>query len=205
MSNKFFQTREVLEHCLAFIDGKVIDVGAGNAKYKSLILKKAASYLAFDIVPGKNVDVVGDVLSMPFENGSFDTAISTQVLEHVEKPWIMVKEINRILRPGGICFLSAPFLVSYHPDPTDFFRYTKEGVHSLFKNEGFEIVECGTYGRLFSSIFEIINIGYFKKKRFRGQEKLLKYFQHLAIWLDGFIKNENIFSNVYIVAKKNNL
>ncbi len=202
MKKRFYQTRQIIEHSLPYIRDKVVDIGAGTAKYKSMILSKASSYTSFDVVPGKNIDVVGDVLAMPFENESFDTVISTQVLEHVEKPWVMIKEIKRILKLQGICILTAPFLVSYHPDPTDFFRYTKEGITSLFKNEGFEIIEAGTYNRLFSTFLEIIHIGYFRQKKFKGQELVLKHLQNFCGWLDKFVKNENIYCNVYIIAKK---
>ena len=201
---KFNCTRDIVNHSLPYVQGKVIDVGAGSAKYKTIILKKADAYLAFDVVAGDNIDHVGDVLNMPFANESFDTVISTQVLEHVEKPWVMIKEIERILKPNGICILTAPFLISYHPDPTDFFRYTESGIISLFKNEKFEIIESGTYNRIFSTFFEIINIAYFKKKRFKGQEKLLQYWQRFSVWLDGFVKSKNIYANVYVIAKKMN-
>lgn len=202
--NDFKQTRDLINHFLKYINGEVGDIGAGGAKYKEIILKKASSYVAFDVVEGKNIDVVGDILNMPFRDESFDTVISTQVMEHVEKPWIMVRELKRILRVNGSCLLTVPFLISYHPDPTDFFRYTKEGVISLFKNEGFKIIEVGTYNRLFSTIFEIINIAYFKEKKFKGQEKILKYLQKFSFWLDRFNKGKNIYANVYIVAKKIN-
>ncbi len=202
MDKNFFQTRQIIEYCLKYVNGRVGDIGAGTAKYKAKILSVASSYTSFDVVAGENIDVVGDVLNMPFSDGFFDTIISTQVLEHVEKPWIMIKEINRVLKPGGVCILTVPFLISYHPDPTDFFRYTKDGVESLFKNENFEIIDSGTYGRLFSTFLEIIHIGYFRQKKFKGQERILKYLQKSSAWLDKFVKNRSIYCNVYIIARK---
>ncbi|MFA5029375.1 MAG: methyltransferase domain-containing protein [Patescibacteria group bacterium] len=203
LENKnFFGTKELVDYCLKYVTGEVADVGAGTAKYKPMILSRASSYLAFDVVPGEKIDVVGDVLNMPLSSESFDTVISTQVLEHVEKPWVMVSEIRRILKPGGVCVLTAPFLISYHPDPTDFFRYTTEGIVSLFKNEGFEIIEAGSYGRLFSTFKEIVRLGYFRQKRFKGQELFLKYAQKFTHWLDGFVKNKSIYTNIYVIARK---
>ncbi len=104
-------TREILLYLMKYVSGRVLDFGSGRAKYKSVILTHAESYMAFDMIPGPNVDVAGDVLNTPFSDSEFDTIISTQVLEHVAKPWLMIKEIGRILKPGGVCVLTVPFLV----------------------------------------------------------------------------------------------
>ncbi len=122
---KFQQTREVILYTQKYIQGKTLDLGAGSCKYREIISKKAEGYITFDMVPGKNIDVVGDALNLPFQAETFDTIISTQALEHVEKPWIMIKEIRRVLKSNSICILTAPFLIPYHADPHDYFRYTK--------------------------------------------------------------------------------
>ncbi len=113
----FKSTRELVEYTKKYIKGKTLDFGAGNAKYKNIIKPRTSEYITFDVVPGKNIDVVGNALNSPFQDESFDTVVSTQVLEHVEKPWLMIKEIGRILKRGGVCILSAPFMVPYHADP----------------------------------------------------------------------------------------
>ena len=188
-----------------YIRGKTIDVGAGSAKYGNIIKTHASEYITFDSVPGEKIDVVGDVLHMPFKDDGFDTVISTQVLEHVEKPWIMVGEINRILKSGGICILSAPFMAPYHADPQDYFRFTREGMKSLFQDD-FEIVECRPYGKTFMVLFESIKQVYFspykKSKRNVWFERFLRYLEKTCFFLDRFIKNEQIYANVYIVARK---
>ncbi|MHA1751331.1 MAG: class I SAM-dependent methyltransferase, partial [Candidatus Helarchaeota archaeon] len=104
---KFESTREVIKYSLKYISGKTLDLGAGSAKYRNIIKQKASEYITFDMIPGPHIDVVGNVLDLPFEDKTFDTIISTQVLEHVEKPWIMIKEIHRVLKKNGICILTA--------------------------------------------------------------------------------------------------
>ncbi len=156
----FQQTREVVKYSLKYVKGRTLDLGAGSAKYKSIIKQKTSEYITFDMVEKEGIDVVGDILDLSFKDKSFDTIISTQVLEHVEKPWIMVKEIQRILRKNGICILTAPFLVPYHADPCDYFRYTKKGMESLFKNENFEIIECDGYGKTFSVLSEFFHFSF---------------------------------------------
>ncbi len=197
-------TSEVTQYLSKYISGRTLDFGAGGAKYRDIIKRNANEYIAFDMMPGKNIDVVGDVMSAPFAAAEFDTVISTQVLEHVEKPWIMIGEISRILKSGGKCILTAPFLQPYHNDPGDYFRYTKDGMASLFKNSGFKIVECGSYGKIFTVLSEFIKFIYFDpyKKQKKGAPRILVFLLKMARFLDKYAKNDKIYSNVYIVAEK---
>lgn len=209
MSNKLKRTKEVMLWTQRYISGRTIDVGAGSAKYRDIIKPHTTKYAIFDISPGKYIDIVGNVLDMPFENEIYDTVISTQVLEHVEKPWIMVKEISRILKRGGICILTAPFFAPFHSDPHDYFRYSKEGMEALFKNEGFEIIECQPYGNIFMVLFEAVKQLYFspyrKEKLGVWEERFLGYIEKICVFFDRFIRNGQIYANVYIVAKKKSL
>lgn len=129
-------TRGILSQSTDYIHGRVLDFGAGTAKYKSLIVPHAKTYTSFDMIAGPNTDVVGDVLAPPFPDNSFETVICTQVMEHVREPWTMIEQISRILAPGGVCILTTPFLLPYHADPHDYFRYTTEGGSALFTRAG---------------------------------------------------------------------
>jgi len=190
-----------------YIQGKVLDLGAGSGKYRSLIKESAREYIAFDAKPGKNIDVVGDALNLSFPNRTFDTVVSTQVLEHVEKPWIMVKEIGRVLKPGGVCIVTAPFLEPFHQDPGDFFRYSTQGIQSLFKNENFEVIECATCGRIFSVISEFFRFLWFNpfQKTKKGAYFATRLMSNVANFLDKFVGNKIIYSDVYLIAKKKGL
>ncbi|MFH1423796.1 MAG: methyltransferase domain-containing protein [Candidatus Nealsonbacteria bacterium] len=201
---KFQQSREVINYAKKYISGSTLDLGAGFGKYRSIIEPNTSSYTTFDMAPGKNIDVVGDALNLPFPEESFETVVSTQVLEHVEKPWVMVKEIYRVLKPGGRCILTAPFMGPYHPDPGDYFRYTVDGIRSLFKNEGFQIIECDYNGQVFSVLSEFVRFSCFNpfKKRKRGSFKITHLMARIARFLDRFTKNKIIYSNVYIIAQK---
>lgn len=201
---KFEQTEKVIRYLLKYVNGKTLDFGAGSAKYKQIIKEKTKEYLAFDMFPGPDIDVVGDVLKTSFPEGSFDTIISTQVLEHVEKPWMMVKEIKRILKKDGICILTAPFINPSHNDPGDYFRYTTSGVKSLFRNENFEIIECDSYGQLFTVLSGFIKFSFFNpyKKPKKGSYIINNFLLKIAKFLNKFTKNRIIYDSVYVVAKK---
>lgn len=201
-------TRAVVTYLSKYISGKTLDYGAGNAKYRNLITPYTSEYTTFDIVPGEHIDIAGDALHPPFRDNSFDTVISTQMLEHVEKPWMVISEIRRILKPGGVCILTAPFWVPYHADPHDYFRYTKEGLESLFKNEGFEIETSGSYGKPPSVLGEMIHFSFFSpykvvsKRKAIWQSRIMRLIQSLTYKLDSLSKNKVVYANAYVVARK---
>lgn len=84
---------------------KVLDVGSYdvNGTYKELFEGKSVKYFGLDIAEGPNVDIV---METPYswnniEDESFDYIISGQAFEHIEFPWLTIKEIYKKLKPGG--------------------------------------------------------------------------------------------------------
>jgi len=97
-------------------------------------LLQDVTYLVMDPVPTYHPDLVGDVMAMPCEDASFDAVLCLAVLEHVPRPWDAVREMRRVLKPGGTLFCYVPFLSPYHAMPGyygDYFRYTEDGIRSL--------------------------------------------------------------------------
>lgn len=200
-------TREVLQLDTSFMRGRALDLGAGTGKYKKYIVPHVQSYVACDMAPGGNIDVVTDVHDLPFENSSFDTVICTQVLEHVERPWEVIAEISRVLAPGGRCILTTPFLESYHAVPHDYFRYTTEGGESLFVNVGMKILKLEKYGGVgvvlaemwkfaFCSPHDYAHPGFFRRNIYRVVHTILCALSNHP--------NEKslMYANIHIVAEK---
>jgi len=104
-----------------------------------------AEYVGFDVMPGENVEVVGDAheLSRHFPAEHFDAAFAVSVFEHLAMPWKVVLELNRVLRPGGVvCIFTHPAYPP-HDRPWDFWRYNPEAFEVLFSGpSGFELVAC---------------------------------------------------------------
>jgi SAM-dependent methyltransferase len=108
--------------------------------------QQLAGFTGVDIHPGPGVDVVADAhaLSRTFRPGSFDACFSLSVLEHLAAPWIVAREINRVLAPGGLVMHSVPFAFPMHEQPADFWRFTDRGLEQLFGPEnGFEVIDSG--------------------------------------------------------------
>lgn len=200
----FNDTRSLVQHSLDYISGDVLDLGAGNAKYKKLIAHRCNKYTAADLMPGPNIDVVTDIVKTPFPDASFDAVYCLQVFEHIPYPWRAAAEIQRILKPGGVAVVSAPFLQASHADPDDYFRYTVAGLESLFGNPEFEIVESGAYGRMYSLLFDFVRMLFFnvyeKPKPFSW--RLVRWMVRVGMALDRLCSNKIIYMNSYVIVRK---
>lgn len=76
------------------------------------------------------VDLIAALREIP--DASFDVVYSVDVIEHLKAPWRVADEIARVLKPGGFTFHTTLFTTCYQPQPEDFFRFTPDGLKSLF-------------------------------------------------------------------------
>jgi SAM-dependent methyltransferase len=118
----------------------VIDIGCGTRPYEPIFVPYSKSYVGVDAEPGFSVDIVARAESLPFEDNSFDCALCTQVLEHCSDPWAAAAEIFRVLRPGGVGFVSTHGVALYHSMPLspvdDYWRWTHSGLKRMFDTTG---------------------------------------------------------------------
>ncbi|GHB92982.1 methyltransferase domain-containing protein [Cerasicoccus arenae] len=138
------QDYELIEHRDAgLFKGKVLNAGCGWRQINHLIDGELTNQ---DISwPGDtrtHVDVYSPIHEIPNPDGHYDCIICIAVLEHVENPEEVVPEFYRVLKPGGIAVVSVPFLQPEHKCPTDFQRYTKDGLKRLFTHHGFEVLKA---------------------------------------------------------------
>jgi SAM-dependent methyltransferase len=120
----------------------MLDVGCGDKPYYPLFANRVGEYVGADVVDGPKVDVVCPLEALEFPDDRFDNVLCSQVLEHVREPVRALQEIARVLRPGGIVLAATHGTYPYHPHPTDYWRWTQDGLRALFDDAGgFEIVE----------------------------------------------------------------
>jgi len=142
--NRIFE-ENFLELANQFTRGKLIDIGCGAKPYKEMLSHLVTQHIGVDhqltVHDKSNIDLFGTAYSIPADSGSFDSAICTAVLEHLEEPEQAIRECHRVLKQDGYAIYSVPFIWQLHEQPRDFFRYSKYGLEYLFKKVGFEVIE----------------------------------------------------------------
>ena len=147
--------------------GRLLDVGCGNKPYEAYFRPHVSEYLGIEHEAtfaataagsqGTRPDLTYDGTRLPFPEGTFDTVLSVQVLEHTPRPRELVREMGRVLKPGGLLILVAPFQFRLHEQPHDYFRYSSHGLRHLCDDAGLEVAEVRALGSLWSVIGHKIN------------------------------------------------
>lgn len=135
---------------LAVLTGSVLDVGCGEMPFRSLI-NLGARYTGLDVPQAREFGMRGDgdIFSfdgrtIPFPDASFDNVLCTEVLEHAEDPVMLVSEMHRVLKPGGILLATVPFSARVHYAPHDYHRFTRFRIaQMLTRFKDVEIAERG--------------------------------------------------------------
>ena len=144
------RTLKNLELANYSVRGKVLDIGGGvNPSYFEFLKKEeGAEIINIDFKSlheiGKTIDLEKDPL--PYSDGSIDHVLVFNLFEHIYNYRFLAGEIKRVLKPGRQVLGFVPFMMSYHPDPRDYFRYTKEALRNIFGETGFkniQIIEVG--------------------------------------------------------------
>jgi SAM-dependent methyltransferase len=111
---------------------RVLDVGCGAKPYYPFFARFDVDYVGLDVVDNPLAELRGSVEAIPAEDASFDLVLCTQVLEHADDPALAVRELRRVLGPGGRALVSTHGVQVYHPSPQDFWRWTHAGLERLF-------------------------------------------------------------------------
>ena len=117
------------------VAGRVLDVGCGDRPYEPLF-ENAAEVVGFDRPGNPRADLHGSIEAIPVEDASFDIALCLQVLEHVPDPDAAVRELRRVVRPGGLVLTTTHGVYPFHPNPEDLWRWTQTGLERLFAENG---------------------------------------------------------------------
>lgn len=135
----------------------VLDIGAGAGCFKDLL--EPFIQHAIDFQPYPDIDVLTDLnLPLPIRTDYFDVVLLSNVLEHIPEPERLLREIYRILKPGGKLIMVTPFIIKIHQAPYDFLRYTNHMYHYLFRKSGFgqyTIEPIGNIGDVHEVVFKV--------------------------------------------------
>ena len=196
------------------ISGKVLDVGCGKKPYEQLFQATEYIGLEYDSPENrkkKNADFYYDGHIFPFENNSFDSLVINQVFEHVFNPDAFLKEVLRVLKPGGKLLMTVPFVWDEHEQPHDYARYSSFGLHFILEKQGFNIVEQRKSVNDFRVIFQLVNAYLYKKMMSSNQYlNLVLVFLvmspiNVAGEIVGFLlpENNDLYLDNVVLARKN--
>jgi hypothetical protein len=88
-------------------------------------------FVGTDMRPGPGVDRVEDLRALTFSDAELGTAVCLDTLEHCEDPLTACRELHRVLGDGGVCVLSSVMFFPIHGYPSDYWRFTPEGMRAL--------------------------------------------------------------------------
>ena len=188
--------------------GPYLEVGSkdyGNTQNIKSLFPDTDKYIGTDMEDGKGVDVVLNLaedisaISDKLANDKFNTIFCLSVLEHCEDPFLVAKNLTSLLKPNGVICISVPFALGFHGYPSDYWRFTHEGIKKLFPKLSFDpetTCSATTKENEFKSTgkdlgrMPISSKYYFKKRQFfRGISiKILATLSKIGIlrWLIGY-------------------
>ncbi len=149
---------------------RVLDAGAGECQYKNLFNHcdyKTQDFAEYTGMPSGmlaekwkygNIDYICDIAQIPVSDASFDAVICTEVLEHVPRPIAVLKELSRVLMPGGTLILTAPLSSGVHQQPFHYYGgYSPFFYKKFLSDYSLEIVELKPVGGLMKHVAQEIS------------------------------------------------
>jgi SAM-dependent methyltransferase len=204
--------RRLCESLPAF-HGTVLDVGCGYQPYRQLILKTpgVTKYIGLDFPnSGYGVpDLTWDGGAIPMADGTVDSVVATEVLEHCDEPQRLLLEIWRVLRPGGCLFLTVPFLWPVHCVPHDQYRYTPFALSRMLCAADFVDLKIGALGGWDASLAQMLGLWARRRPMPRfvrwivGQIcRPIVFWLQRRDWCPNVFDNDAMITGLFSLAKK---
>lgn len=160
----------LLKKYLKNTDNLILDAGCGTGA-GILYLQQFGDVYGVDLSP-KAVDFckkrgitkvkIGDVSDLPFKDNFFDLVCLMDVIEHVSNDKLIIKEMCRVLKKGGILLMTLPalpFIYSKHDKEQGHFRrYSKQDLDKIFEGSGFKKMKVSYFNIFLSSPIIVIRL-----------------------------------------------
>jgi SAM-dependent methyltransferase len=137
------------------LKGRILDLGSGGSGYLDRLRREGRVFpVTVDIRPEARPNIIANLeRGLPFRDRSIETVLLHNVLEHVAGCEELVREISRVLAPGGLLYLSMPFLMPVHERHgafpyRDYRRLTAAALEKLvadFAAVRFHVLEVGPF------------------------------------------------------------
>ena len=201
---------EWLKKALKQIPGgsRILDAGAGEQKYKRFCIHLNYVSQDFGQYNGQGngaglqteswdqskLDIISDITSIPEPDASFDAVMCIEVFEHIPEPVKAVKEFSRLLKPGGILILTAPFCSLTHFAPYYFANgYSKYWYEKILSENDFKIDEIDFNGNFFEYLAQELRRIPSMEKRYTKLNISTRLLNRIGIHI--ILKSLNALSN----------
>ncbi len=211
----YFMSKELYRNMLNLtpkLGGRLLDIGCGTKPYEDMC-NNVDEYIGIEIDDEgrknhSHADVLYDGKVMPFEDKSFDSALSSEVLEHVFAPDVLLKEVNRVMKMDGLFLMTTPFFWEEHGQPYDYARYTSFGLEHILKKNGFEVVKNIKTGNGIEVVFQTMSNYLFRAFKLKFPFILIVFLLILPVNIIGLIvskvlpRNNDMYLDNIFLAKK---
>ena len=122
---------------------KILEIGPDDvpSTYMKCIKNNNIRWDTIDISPRKDLTyVANNEYSFPIKDNVYNIVISGQVVEHVRKIWIWIKELSRVCKPSGYVIIINPVSYPYHEAPFDCWRIYPEGMRALYEEADLDVI-----------------------------------------------------------------
>jgi SAM-dependent methyltransferase len=214
-TNYYLGRTNIDPYSLVTAGDTVLDVGSGPGRGQYAFTHRGPegyqlNYIALDVEVGEGVGCVADAHHLPFRSCSVDALMCVSTLEYLNDPFKAVQEFHRVLKPGGILYLSAPFVFPYHAPPEDFFRFSKAGIRALAT--GFEEIRSGTNRGPASTFCHVLvhflaAAGSFNRRALHGVlldafHWLFFWIKYMDRWIGRFDTGEALYGSAFFLGRK---
>lgn len=203
------------------LNGRLMDFGCGSKPYQSLF-SNVTEYVGLDYAgeghshEQESIDVYYDGKTIPFENETFDSVLSSEVFEHLFALQQLLPEIARVIKTGGKFLITCPFVWEEHEIPVDYARYTRFALQDMLEKNGFEIEVIDKNGHFLVALHQLfvlyIHDHWLHKVWFFSKFSLFrKLVRHIVVPLlnGGFRvlepalpKSDKLYLNTIVLARK---
>lgn len=125
----FLQQYQLVEN-----NARILNAGSGYSHINK-------NSLNVDIQDKEGVDVVCDLHDLPESIGTFDAVICSAVLQYCHTPDVVAQNFMKVMKPGALLYVEAPWIQAYNPDTPDRFRFSEPALRSIFKD--FNVLDVG--------------------------------------------------------------
>lgn len=184
-----------------YAKGQLLDLGCGKVPLYEAYRDKVENNICVDwentFHKNDFIDRFVDLnKSLPFEDSTFDTIILSDVLEHIQDPMLLWREMNRVLKKEGILIMNVPFHYWIHEHPFDYYRYTRYALEYFAAKSDFQIISIEELGGSIEVLTDFVS------KNIRVVPILGDFFANLIQWSNLIFLKTKVGRNALKITSK---